>query len=192
MLSNTGGNDRDNSSNGAVFVGDPKCADETEVSVGVSVLSEAPANCTRLDENENAAAAKVPTMAESIITYNPNLSSPAFKFASAANEFDEVEASCDELVSGGSGPVCCEAQDTGPGGMVYVPSVGDGTVFGVTPPDKTKGYAGGYPEIYYAVILQEMQRFLLLCPMLCQRFLLLHQTLCRWLVSLITVVLAIM
>ena len=67
MLSNTGGNDRDNSSTGAVFVGDPKCADETEVSGGVSVLSEAPANCARLDEN--AAAAKVPTMAESIVTY---------------------------------------------------------------------------------------------------------------------------
>jgi hypothetical protein len=145
MVSNTGGNDRDNSSTGTVFVGDPKCADETEVSVGVSVLSEAPANCARLDEN--AAAAKVPTMAESIVTYNPNLSSPASKFASAANEFDGVEASCDELVSGGSGPVRCEAQDTGPGGMVDVPSVGDGTVFGVSPPDKTKARNA---EVYIA------------------------------------------
>jgi hypothetical protein len=86
MLSITGGKDRDNSSTGMVFVGDPKCADETEVSGGVSVLSEAPANCAHLDEN--AAAAKVPTMAESIVTYNPNVSSPASKFASAANEFD--------------------------------------------------------------------------------------------------------
>ena len=145
MLSNTGGNDRDNSSTGTVFVGDPKCADETEVSVGISVLSEAPANCARLDEN--AAAAKVPTMAESIVTYNPNLSSPASKFASAANEFDGVEASRDELVSGGSGPVRCKAQDTGPGGMVDVPSVGDGTVFGVSPPDKTKA---GNAEVFIA------------------------------------------
>jgi hypothetical protein len=72
MLSNTGGNDRDNSSTGAVVVGDPKCAVETEVSAGVAVLSEAPANCARLDEN--AAAAKVPTMAELIVTYNPYLS----------------------------------------------------------------------------------------------------------------------
>ena len=60
----------------------------------------------RLDDN--AAAAKVPSMTESIVTYNPNLSSPTSKFASAANEFDEVEASRDELVSGGSGPVCCK------------------------------------------------------------------------------------
>ena len=81
-------------------------------------------------------------------TYNPNLSSPASKFASVANEFDEVEASRDELVSGGSGPVRCKAQDTGLGGIVDVPSVGDGTVFGVSPPDKTKA---GNAEVFIAV-----------------------------------------
>ena len=36
MLPNTGGNDRNNPSSGAVVVGDPKCADGTEVSVGVA------------------------------------------------------------------------------------------------------------------------------------------------------------
>ena len=45
MLSNTGGNDRDNSSTGVVVVGDPKCANDTEVTAGVAVLSEAQASC---------------------------------------------------------------------------------------------------------------------------------------------------
>jgi hypothetical protein len=102
MLSNTGGkNDRDNSSTGAVVVGDPKCADDTEVSAGVAVLSEAPA-----------------------------------------------------FVSGGSGLIGWEAKVTGPGGMADGPggmadvgSVAEGTVLGVSPPDQTQGYAGGYREI---------------------------------------------
>jgi hypothetical protein len=86
MLSNTGGNDRDNLSTGAVVVGNPKCANDTEVSAGVAVLSKA-------------------------------------------------QASCDGFVSGGSGLVGWEAQDTGLGGMADVRSVADGTVFGVSPPE---------------------------------------------------------
>ena len=113
----------------------------------LSVLLSYPRHRRTACLDENAAAAKVPTMTESIVTYNPNLSSPTSKFASAANEFDEVEASRDELVSGGSGPVRCKAQDTGLGGIVDVPSVGDGTVFGVSPPDKTKA---GNAEVFIA------------------------------------------
>ncbi len=85
--------------------------DEVEASRDelVSGGSRPGVNCVRL--HENATAAMVPTMAELIVTYNPYLSSPASKFAYAANEFNQVKASRDGFVSGGSGlggrPFCC-------------------------------------------------------------------------------------
>jgi hypothetical protein len=131
--------------------------------------------------------------------------------ASAANEFDEVEASRDELVSGGSGPVRYEAQDMGPGGNEFDEDEAcrDELVSGGSGPVRCEAQdtgLGGMVDVPLSVTAlflgfshltkprQEMQRFLLLCPTLClcQRFLLLRQTLCRWLVCLITVILAIM
>ena len=57
MLSNIGGNDSNNTSSGALVVGNGKCSADAEVSVVFSALAEAPANCAHI--HESAAAAKV-------------------------------------------------------------------------------------------------------------------------------------
>ena len=64
MLSNTGGDDANNSSSGTVVVGEGKCTAEAEVYVGFAVSEVVPANYARVDEN--TAAAKVGTTDESI------------------------------------------------------------------------------------------------------------------------------
>ncbi len=64
MLSNTGGDDANNSSSGAVVVGKGKCAAEAQVYVGFAVSEVVPANCVHVDENTNTA--EVGTTDESI------------------------------------------------------------------------------------------------------------------------------
>ena len=178
MLSNTGGIDAKNSSSGAVVVGEGKCAAEAKVYVGFTVSKVVPANCARMDEN--AAVVEVGSTDKLIATNKHNVSSPASKFASATKNDDQFKAFGDGLVSGGSGPGGWVGQDNAHGqGMADVRIVGDGNVFGVSPHDKTQGYA--LPKFYWAVILQQMRRFLLL-----------RKTLRRRLVCLITVVFAIM
>jgi len=64
MLSNTGGDDANNSSSGGVVVGEGKCAAEAKVYVGFAVSEVVPANCARVDEN--TATAEVGTTDKSI------------------------------------------------------------------------------------------------------------------------------
>ena len=66
MLSNTGGDDANDSSSGTVVVGEGKCTAEAEVYVGFAVSEVVPANCARVDEN--AAAAEVGSTDELIAT----------------------------------------------------------------------------------------------------------------------------
>jgi hypothetical protein len=146
MLSNTCGVDAKNSSSGAVVVGEGKCTAEAEVYVGFAVSEVVPANCARVDEN--AAAAEVGSTDELIATNKRNVSSPASKCASATKNDDQFKAFGDGLVSEGSGPGGWVDQDNAHGqGMADVSIVGDGNFFGVSPHDKTQGYAGGSAEI---------------------------------------------
>ena len=57
----------------------------------------------------------------------------------------------------------------------------DGTVLGVSPPDKTQGYAGGSEQILLRSNMAVNEEFLLL-----------REKLRRWLACLITLILAIM
>ena len=100
-------------------------------------------------------------MAELIVTYNPYLSSPASKFAYAANEFNQVKASRDGFVSGGSGLGGWVGQDNAHGqGMADVRIVGvTGMFSGFPHMTKPRGTPEALPKFYWAVILQQMRGF---------------------------------
>jgi len=84
MLSNTGGDDANNSSSGAVVVGEGKCAAEAEVYVGFAVSKVVPANCAHVDEN--TATAEVGTTDKSIGLEGGNDSNNSSLLAAARND----------------------------------------------------------------------------------------------------------
>jgi hypothetical protein len=162
MLSSTGGVDAKNSSSGAVVVGEGKCAAGAKVYVGFAVSEVVPANCARV--GENVAAAKVGSTDKLIATNKRNVSSPASKFASATKNDDQFKAFGDGLVSGGSGPGGWVGQDNAHGqGMADVRIVGvTGMFSGFPHMTKPRGTPEALPKFYWAVLLQQMWRFLLL------------------------------